>query len=113
MLVSPDGTGLVTLAETNSSDFTTGVSFSRDGTLVAYSAYKGSDPDVYVIPARGGRAKQVTFSRGIDVDPAWAPLGTIAFERGTAAAISPTRPGPRPAAASASSSRPYVERGDP
>ena len=55
LLVSPNGNGLTELAQTNTNDVTTGVSFSRDGKLVAYSAYKGTDPDIYVIPVSGGR----------------------------------------------------------
>jgi Tol biopolymer transport system component len=80
-VVKPDGSGLRQIANTNSEDFTTGVSWSADGLHVAFSAYKGSDPDVYVVDASGRHLRQVTFSRGVDVDPSWSPDGTrIAFE---------------------------------
>jgi TolB protein len=80
-VVKPDGSGLRRIANTNSEDFTTGVSWSADGLHVAFSAYKGSDPDIYVVDASGRHLRQVTFSRGVDVDPSWSPDGTrIAFE---------------------------------
>ena len=79
-LVDPDGSDLTRLASTNSQDTNTGVSFSRDGTRLAYSGFRGSDPDIYVIGTNGRGARQVTFSRGVDVDPTWSPAGRIAFE---------------------------------
>lgn len=79
-LVNPNGSGLTRLTSTNSEDTTTGMSFSRDGRLLAYSAFKGSDPDIYVIGTDRRGLRQVTFSRGIDVDPTWSPAGRIAFE---------------------------------
>ena len=69
------------LANTNSQDTTTGVSWSKDGQRLAFSAFRGTDPDIYVVRASGGGLKQLTFSRGVDVDPSWAPDNRhIAFE---------------------------------
>ena len=79
-LVNPDGSSLTRLTSTNSEDTTTGMSFSRDGRLLAFSAYKGTDPDIYVIGTDGRGLRQVTFSRGVDIDPTWSPAGRIAFE---------------------------------
>lgn len=80
-LVNADGSSLSQLAETSSDDTSGGVSFSADGQLVAYSAYKGSDPDIYSVRVDGSKRRQVTFSRGIDVDPSWSPKADrIAFE---------------------------------
>jgi Tol biopolymer transport system component len=80
-VVKPDGTGLARLAETSSDDNTGGVSWSADGRWLAFSAFRGSDPDVYAIRSDGTGLRQVTFSRGIDVDPTWSRDGDrIAFE---------------------------------
>jgi TolB protein len=95
-VVKPDGSGLRRIANTNSEDFTTGVSWSADGLHVAFSAYKGSDPDIYVVDASGRHLRQVTFSRGVDVDPSWSPDGTrIAFESNRNAARSTSTPSTR------------------
>lgn len=81
VLVNPDGTGVVPIARTNAADWVIGASFSPDGRLIAYSRYASTDPDVFVIRPDGSGQRQVTFSRGADVDPAWSPEGTrIAFE---------------------------------
>ena len=81
VLVNPDGSGLVQLVRTNAPDWIVGTSFSPDGTRVAYSAITGSDPDVYVIRLDGSGQRQITFSRGTDVDPSWSREGTrLAFE---------------------------------
>src|SRR6478752_10892259 len=48
VLVNPDGTGLVRLANTGTPDQFIGASFSPDGSRIAYSKV-GNDPDVYTI----------------------------------------------------------------
>lgn len=81
VLVNADGTGLVRIAYTGTADNYIGASFSPDGSQIAYSRADGSDPDVFVIRPDGSSQRQVTFSRGTDVDPTWSGDGSrIAFE---------------------------------
>ncbi len=80
VLVNPDGTGLVRLAKTGTPDQYIGASFSPDGTRIAYSKV-GNDADIYTIRPDGSDQREVTFSRGIDIDPTWSGDGSqIAFE---------------------------------
>src|SRR5439155_26774226 len=71
-LVNPDGTGLVRLAATNASDVSIGASWSPDGTLIAYSKQGQGDADVYVVAPDGSGQREITFSRGNDIDPTWS-----------------------------------------
>jgi len=81
VLVNPDGQGLVRIAHTEAADTYVGASFSPDGTLIAYSRAGGSDPDIFTIRPDGSSQRQITFSRGVDVDPTWSGDGSrIAFE---------------------------------
>jgi Tol biopolymer transport system component len=81
VLVNADGTGLVRLAGTRATDQVIGAAFSPDGKWIAYSKAGNSDPDVFVIRTDASAQRQVTFSRGTDVDPSWSGDGTrIAFE---------------------------------
>ena len=58
-----------------------GVSFSPDGKLIAFSAMSATDPDIYTVRPDGSGRKPLTFSRGVDSDPAWSGDGKrIAFE---------------------------------
>ena len=69
------------LARTSSADAIVGTSFSRDGQRIAYSSYSSSDPDIFTIRPDGSDQRQVTFSRGSDVDPAFSgDSSRIAFE---------------------------------
>src|SRR4029079_12722117 len=69
VLVNPDGSAIVRVAQTYAADYWLGTSFSRDGTKIAYSASRGSDPDVFVIRPDGSGQRQGTVSRGGDVQP--------------------------------------------
>src|SRR6478672_3690448 len=82
VLVNPDGTGLVRLAQTRTADQLIGASFNPSGTRIAYSRPSSSgDADIYTISPDGSGQREVTFSRGTDVDPTWSGDGTrIAFE---------------------------------
>jgi Tol biopolymer transport system component len=58
--------------------------FSPDGQTVAYSAQPGGDEafHVYVRPASGGAARQLTKDSANDIGPVWSPDGaTLAFLR--------------------------------
>src|SRR6266849_6334489 len=80
-LVNPDGTGVVRLAGTNASDTTIGASWSPDGKLIAYSKQGGTDADIFVIAPDASGQREITFSRGNDIDPTWSGDGSrIAFE---------------------------------
>ena len=82
VLVNPDGTGLVRLAQTRTADQLIGASFSPDGARIAYSRVSNrGDADIYTISPDGSGQREVTFSQGTDVDPTWSGDGTrIAFE---------------------------------
>ena len=43
--------------------------------------YGRSDPDIYVIAPDATGQREITFSRGVDIDPTWSGDGSrIAFE---------------------------------
>src|SRR5438876_2515210 len=80
-LVNPDGTGVVPLAGTGASDISIGASWSPDGKLIAYSKQGQTDADIFVIAPDASGEREITFSRGSDVDPTWSGDGShIAFE---------------------------------
>src|SRR5712691_12617213 len=80
-LVNPDGTGLVRLAATNASDISIGAAWSPDGKLIAYSKQGQTDADIFVIAPDASGEREITFSRGNDIDPTWSGDGSrIAFE---------------------------------
>src|SRR5262249_37576942 len=81
VLVNQDGSGLVRLAQTQAADYAIGASFSPDGKWIAYSKQGNGDPDIFVIRPDGSAEREITFSRGVDIDPTWSGDGQrIAFE---------------------------------
>src|SRR5258708_4376385 len=46
--------------------------FSPDGQWIAFSSNRYGNYDVFVIPAEGGRARQLTFQSGADTVVGWA-----------------------------------------
>src|SRR5262249_6151934 len=76
VLVNPDGTGIVRLARTNAADTIIGAAWSPDGKLIAYSKFGAGDADIYVIAPDASGQREITFSRGNDVDPTWSGDGS-------------------------------------
>jgi tricorn protease len=54
--------------------------FSPDGASIAFVSDRSGNPDVWVIPAAGGTARQVTTFSGSDVLCGWTPDGRIVFQ---------------------------------
>jgi TolB protein len=61
-------------------DFTTGGSYSPDGTRILFSASQNDNSDVYLAQQDGSAARRITDSRGIDISATWSPDGKrVAF----------------------------------
>ena len=82
VLVNPDGTGLVRLANTRANDQYIGASFAPAGDRIAFSGIgKNGNPDIFTIRLDGSDQREITFSQAVDTDPTWSGDGTkIAFE---------------------------------
>jgi TolB protein len=52
---------------------TTTPAWSPDGTRLAFSSSHSGDQEIYVVGRDGGRLRRLTFSRGVDISPAWNP----------------------------------------
>ncbi|MEU7106985.1 hypothetical protein ABZ951_18270 [Streptomyces sp. NPDC046215] len=80
-VMNADGTGLRRL--TDGPGEHTDASWSPDGRSVVFSSTSGGldVPQIFVIPAAGGRPARVTAGSGYDGAPSWSPDGRwIAFE---------------------------------
>jgi len=56
------------------------VAWSPDGREIAFTSVKGDNADIWIIPAEGGTARQLTTSPASDIAPDWSPDGQqIAF----------------------------------
>jgi TolB protein len=49
--------------------------FSPTGGEVAFTSYLRNNPDLYIVPAGGGRARRVSKQLGLNTGAAWAPDG--------------------------------------
>jgi len=52
---------------------TTTPAWSPDGSELALSSSTSGDQEIFVVGRDGGRMRRLTFSRGVDISPAWNP----------------------------------------
>ncbi len=78
-IMNPDGSGRTEIANNASGDSL--LSWSRDGTRIAFNSYYlGANADVHVAHIDGSKATRLTDHEAIDFHPAWSPAGDrIAF----------------------------------
>lgn len=75
-VIHADGSGLRRITHDSGADFDP--TWSPNGTRIAYRHQSGDDAtsDIYVISARGSRARDLTPNTGVaDWGPAWSPSG--------------------------------------
>lgn len=53
--------------------------FSPDGKWIAFASDRSGNWDVFVVPAEGGRPRQLTFHSGTDIPKTWTPDGRVVF----------------------------------
>ncbi len=77
--VSPDGTELV--VSSDRSDARLASRLLADGKEILFCAFRSGNRDLWVVPAAGGAARQLTAHEERDSYPTWSPDGTrIAFD---------------------------------
>ena len=59
-----------------------GPSFSPDGNWIAFTAQYSGNTDVYIVSARGGEPRRLTWHPGADVAQGWTPNGEVMFQSG-------------------------------
>lgn len=57
--------------------------WSPDGKYLVYCAERNGDYDVYQIPAKGGKEKQLTAAKGLDDGPEYSPDGKFIYFNST------------------------------
>ena len=81
-LMNPDGTDLVRL--THNTVFETGITWSPDGSRIAFKSYRDGNDEIYVMNADGSAPKRLTHNPLSDWYPVWSPDGAqIAFSYGS------------------------------
>lgn len=79
--INPDGTGKALLADVGTSP--SGLTYSPDGTKIAYTAsLGGGGNDIYVMDADGSHQTAIIATSEHEADPRWSPDGTkIVYDR--------------------------------
>jgi Tol biopolymer transport system component len=80
--VNLDGTGLVNLTEALDADDFDYLSWSPDGTRLAFHALASDVSGIYLLSADGFGLARLTDGPGLDTQPTWSPDGSmLAFRR--------------------------------
>src|SRR5215831_7096881 len=88
-IANENGTGVLRLTDNQARDIYP--RFSPDGNWIAFSSNRDGNYDVYVIPAAGGKPKQLTFHSANDTVAGWTPDGKrILFSSGRAKGVFPS-----------------------
>jgi Tol biopolymer transport system component len=78
---------VVNLTNNSVADF--GISWSPDGTRIAFASTRDGNAEIYVMQADGTRPQRLTHRPESDIAPVWSPDGTrIAFEQRLSRAVS-------------------------
>lgn len=86
-LVRTDSADVVNLTNNSVADF--GISWSPDGTRIAFASTRDGNAEIYVMQADGTRPQRLTHRPESDIAPVWSPDGTrIAFEQRLSRAVS-------------------------
>lgn len=88
-LANEDGSGVQRLTDHISRDVYP--RFSPDGEWIAFSSNREGNYDVYVMPARGGKPRRLTFHSADDMVVGWKPYGgRILFQSTRAKGVFPS-----------------------
>jgi TolB protein len=74
MVVDFDGHGAYSLTRNSSINILP--AWSPSGSHIAYTSYLQRNPDIYITPAGGGRARKVSSYRGMNTGATWSPDGS-------------------------------------
>ncbi len=86
-LVHIDSADVINLTNNSVADF--GISWSPDGTRIAFASKRDGNTDIYVMQADGTHPQRLTHRPEYDFAPVWSPNGTqIAFEQRLSSAVS-------------------------